>query len=328
MDFASARTTPFKKGSLLFAPMEGVTDTPFRRSIEELFPEWDYLSTDFLRLPSSGKFSKKKYIDHIGEEVLANPKVLKKTSFQVLLNSKVNIKESIRPIEKIGIKHLDINLGCPSPKVNLHKGGAYLLSELETLEKIICEIRQHYSHYLSAKIRIGYKDTKNFEDIIQTLHQAGVDSIIIHGRTREQLYKGKADWGFISKAVEQSSLPIIGNGDIFSIEDIEERFKTGCHSLMVARGALATPWLATLYKESTQTNPAVLDEIRKNFMGDLFTSLEKNYRLYDKTDLFILGRFKHLTRYLFDESNNKNNIRGDLLRAQDLHSYMKIINQL
>lgn len=323
---------PFPPGSLIFAPMEGVTDEVYRLTIKELFPEWDYFNTDFLRIPTQGRYPSKKFEEHIGPRILLRPDWLNKTCFQILTSARAQTIESVRQILKFPIKHLDLNLGCPSAKVNAHLGGAYLLSDLEILSRVLKDIRETFPHHFSVKIRIGYKNTDNYELLLETIEKAGVDSITIHGRTREQLYKGKADWSYIKKAVDQMSIPVIGNGDIWTVEDIENMLEqTGCHSVMLGRGALKTPWLATQYKEygaSIGSNDAFLLEERRHYIRDYFNKLEKNYKDSGKGEEFILRRFKSFSRYLFEDFDDAEALRSNFLRSRRLDQFNHHLDQV
>ncbi|MBT7608428.1 MAG: tRNA-dihydrouridine synthase family protein [Bacteriovoracaceae bacterium] len=330
-----SKTIPFKKNSLLFAPMEGVTDLGYRLAIMDLFPEWDYYSTDFLRLPTHGTFSNKKVIEHIGQEVLLDKNKLNRTCFQILANPQVDLETNIQSIIDIGITHLDLNLGCPSPKVNRHQGGAYLLSELALLKEMLCRIRKVFPYHFSVKIRVGFKDDSLFDEIVTLINECDVDSLTIHGRTREQLYKGIADWSYTKKAVSSSKIPIICNGDIWSLEDIDRAFKnTNCHSVMLGRGALKTPWIAGLYQEYCQgelINDSYLDQYRKNMIPDYFSVLEEKYLQLNKSHEFILGRFKQFCRYIFedfDEGSIERDIHSRALKTQSLSLFTELISNL
>lgn len=294
---------PYTPGSLLFAPMEGVTEESYRQALERAFPEWDMLATDFLRVPSEGLFKPQRIISHYGESVYKNEKLKRKTTFQILTSSRANTQQTVELINELGFQHLDLNIGCPSKKVNTHKGGAYLLSDLPALKKIISVIRESFKSCLTVKIRTGYRNADNFEDLIKFFEDTGVEAITVHARTRDQLYRGLADWSYIKKAVEISSLPIIGNGDIWNVADIDRMFdETGCHSVMIARGALKTPWLATQYREyAGETNEAFLLEERKKFIEVYFYELERAYKKEGKSEENILKRFKALSRYIFDD---------------------------
>ncbi len=319
-----AKTMPYLKGSLLFAPMEGVTDETYRLTIKDLYPEWDYYHTDFLRVPTQGYYQESRYAEHIGQRVLENPAVLSQTGYQILTTARAQTKESVEVISKLPINHLDLNLGCPSKKVNAHKGGAYLLEDLVELRRILGVIREGFSHHFSVKIRIGYKNTDNFDELLDTIQECGVDSLTIHGRTRDQLYKGQADWSFIKRAVERLDIPVIGNGDLWTPEDVEAMFDiTGCYAVMLGRGALKTPWLATLYKEyGTNVNEATLLEERRGRIVDYFNELESNYKEFTPaTEEFILGRFKSFSRYLFEDFDDAEGMRSHFLRSRNLEEF-------
>jgi tRNA-dihydrouridine synthase B len=328
----TSNQVPFKEHSLLFAPMEGVTDLGYRLAIMDVFPEWDYYTTDFIRLPSNGIYSSKKIIQHIGKEVLDDPKKLKKTCLQILASPQVDLESNIKVILDAGITHLDLNLGCPSPKVNRHQGGAYLLSELDLLKTMLERIRQAFPFHFSVKIRVGFKDDTLFEDIIDCINNCQIDSLTIHGRTREQLYKGVSDWSYTKKAVKMSDIPVICNGDIWGLEDIVRAFdETKCHSVMLGRGALKTPWIAGLYKEYSNGqnfSESYLLEYRKNMIYDYFYTLDEKYNKLNKTPEFILGRFKQFSRYLFEDLENISEFYTCLLRSKKLEEFKKLIETL
>lgn len=321
---------PFKPGSLLFAPMEGVTEESYRLAVSRAFPEWDLFATDFLRVPTMGHFKAQKILSHYGESVYKNQKLKKKTTFQILTSERANTQQTVELINELGFEHLDLNLGCPSKKVNAHKGGAYLLSDLPALKNILSTIRKSFNNCFTVKIRIGYKDTNNFEDLLKLIEDEGVEAITIHGRTREQLYRGVADWSYIKKAVEISNLPIIGNGDIWETADIDRMFnETGCHSVMIARGALKTPWLATLYKEhGKEINESFLMQERKKYMEAYFYELEREYKREGKTEENILKRFKALSRYIFDDFDEDGILREGFLRSRTYNEFSDKLESL
>ncbi len=316
------------QGSLIFAPMEGITDGPYRMAIEEAFPEWNYLSTDFLRIPSQGIYSDKKIMEHFGVLDKEMSKVLKKTSFQILTTIKSSTAEHVQKIARLGFEHIDLNVGCPSKKVNGHLGGAYLLSDLPVLRHIIREIRGNFDGVFTAKIRIGYRDDQDFIDILKLLEDEGVDAITLHARTRDQLYQGRADWSYIRKAVEAVKCPVIGNGDCWSLEDISNMFEeTGCHAIMMGRGALKTPWMATLYEEYKDQmhnlNEELIHKQRKSYMDYYFHLLERNYMKKGLDSEQILKRFKSFSRYLFDDYEDADDVRGRFLRSRTLTEFQR-----
>lgn len=321
------------KGSLLFAPMEGITDEPYRMAIQEAFPEWSYLSTDFLRIPSQGEYSEKKIMDHFGEITFHNKKVKNKTAYQILTTERANTVPHIQKIEALGFDHIDINLGCPSKKVNSHHGGAYLLSDLQALQKVISDIRSNFSGLFTAKIRVGFRDDRNFLDILKLLEDEGVEAITLHGRTRDQMYEGRADWSYIKRAVKELTIPLIGNGDCWTLFDIEQMFEeTDCHAIMLGRGALKTPWMATLYEENkdhiSHVNEDYLLFERQRYLDYYFYLLERNYRKKGLEEEQLLRRFKAFSRYLFDDYPNSENLRSSFLRSRSLNEFQDRLGSL
>jgi nifR3 family TIM-barrel protein len=316
----------YPRGSLLFAPMEGVTDPAYRSAIQKLYPEWDYLCTDFLRVPTQGHYTQSKLLKHFGEKLFDSQVHKQKTGYQILTSYRAQTQQTVEKLQDMGMRHLDLNLGCPSKKVNAHLGGAYLLAHPEILREIIQTIRQNFKGNFTVKMRTGYKDTDLFLYLIKMFEDEGVEAITIHGRTRDQLYKGVADWEPIRQAVQTVSIPVIGNGDLWSVDDIMEMFKqTQCHAVMLGRGAMKTPWLAQLYQRFKnspgQLNEVYLLEERKKSLQDYFETLEEEYSAIDVNSDAILKRFKSLSRHLFDDFDEPEQTRSTFLRSRTLDHF-------
>lgn len=300
--------------------MEGVTDDIYRYSVEKAFGGWDYYACDFLRIPAAGKYPSKHIIKHYGKRSFETDFLREKTYYQILASEKSFIENTVALIQEIGFDWLDINLGCPSKTVCKNKGGSFLLSDLKLLETVVTRVRKNFKGHFTAKIRLGYKDDQNFLDILKCLEDCGVEAITIHGRTQDQLYKGRAVWGPIKKAVQHVDIPIVGNGDIWNINDIKQIFnETGCHGAMLARGAMKAPWLASDYKKSIiNTEQDTKDKIQKflsTFLKELIDHQVENNG--------ILKRLKSLSRYMYEDLTNGDQLRAQLLRSQDINAYLK-----
>ncbi len=314
----------FQKGQILFAPMEGITNSLYRRVVYDLYPEWDYFACDFLRIPTTSQYPKKHLIKHFGREHLDGP-FKDKTMYQVLTSENAKTKETIIDLNQLGFKWIDLNLGCPSKTVVKNHGGSYLLKTPKILDRILGEIRQNHDKFFSVKIRIGFEDDSVFEENIKLFSKHQVDAITIHGRTREELYKGKANWDYFKKAKEFTDIPIIGNGDIWTISDISNCYSyTDCDSLMIARGALKRPWLAKFYYQN-------IKETEENSKAEIKSYLFKIHEEYLRDEIKekkILSFLKGLVRYLFDDLTSGEVLKRTCLRSQSLKEFLKIIETL
>lgn len=165
-----------------------------------------------------------------------------------LFGSKIeNTQKAIEIIQKAGISYdfLDLNFGCPVPKVTKTGAGSAWLKKPQKLKEYVSQIVAYSSKPVTAKIRLGWNAKSiNFLDVIENLEQAGVVAITIHARTSEQMYSGKADWEILRGLKHKMKATLIISGDIFSLEDaIEAQSITGADAIMVARGAVGNPYL-------------------------------------------------------------------------------------
>lgn len=320
------KLSPVPHGSLFFAPMEGITDESFRKTILKLYPEWDYLATDFLRVPSAGKYPNKHLIRHFGKDLFEIPWIQDKTMFQILTSHKAFTVEMVKQIEELQVPWMDMNIGCPSPTVCKNRGGSFLLTDLVSLRGLVRNIRQNYSGRFTAKIRIGYSDTSGFEDSIKMLNDEGVEMITVHGRTRDDMYKAPARWSFIERAVQISQVPVIGNGDVWAASDVDRMLKeTGCHGVMIARGALKAPWIVQDYKRGyfTPTKEETFLKI-KTFFTDYRNLLESE----NISVRGLLKQSKSVSRFMLEGIEGSEMTRRQLLLAQTVPEFYSVIDNL
>jgi len=160
-----------------------------------------------------------------------------------LMGSKIkSLVSAAKIVEKKGASLIDINMGCPDPKVRAQGAGSSLLTDHTLIFEIISSLVTAVSIPITAKIRL--KDNSDGVKIARVLEQAGCSAIGVHARTAKQKYSGKADWSSIKDIKEAVSIPVIGNGDIFSAFDAQEMLKlTGCDFVMIGRGAIGNPFI-------------------------------------------------------------------------------------
>ena len=226
-----------KKDLVALAPLAGYTDLPFRHVVKKFG-----VDLTFSEMISANALvhNSRKSFKMLEKSPLEIPYIVQIATGDVDVARKT--VEILNDIE--GIDGIDLNCGCPVPKVVSQNSGSSLLQDLDQLARVLETIKKYSNKcYTSVKSRLGFSE-KIPEEIARAVEKAGADFLTLHGRTRAGKYKAPVDYDAIRRAKEAVAIPIIANGDITSVERVREvRKATGCDGVMIGRGAVGNPWI-------------------------------------------------------------------------------------
>lgn len=227
------------ENNIFLAPMAGVTDLAFRIICKQMGAGLVFSEM----VSSKGMY----YNDEKTKELTTIDKKERPVALQIfgsdpmimanIVENKLNMREDIDII--------DINMGCPAPKIVKNGDGSAIMKNPELASEILKSVVKVSAKPVTVKIRMGWDiDNVNGLEIAKIAEDAGVSALTIHARTRDMFYSGEADWNFITKVKEHISIPVIGNGDVFMPKDGLELIKTtGCDAIAIGRGCMGNPWI-------------------------------------------------------------------------------------
>ncbi len=278
------------KGNLILAPMAGVTDLPFRLLCKEMGA--DLIYTEMVS-------AKGIYYDNKNTEgLLQVMEEERPVSLQLFGSDPQLMAEMAKKIEYRNFDILDINMGCPVPKVVNNGEGSALMKNPKQIGKIVRAVSQAIDKPLSVKIRKGFSNEEcNAVEVAKIIEDNGAAAVAIHGRSREQYYSGKADWDVIARVKDAVSIPVFGNGDVTSPETAKQLLDyTGCDGIMIARGVRGNPWLFSQIKTYLQTG----EHLPKPSIKEVADMIKRHGRLqvqYKGEYLGIREMRKHVAWY-------------------------------
>ncbi len=223
--------------NVILAPMAGVTDLPFRLLCKE-----QGVGLNCMEMVSAKAIY---YNNRNTEDLMTIHPKETPVSLQLFGSDPDIISEMAKRIEERPFAILDINMGCPVPKVVNNGEGSALMKDPKLVEEILSKLVKAIHKPVTVKIRKGFNDaTVNAVEIARIAEGCGVAAVAVHGRTREQYYSGRADWDIIAAVKDAVKIPVIGNGDVVDAHSAKEMLKqTGCDGIMVGRAAQGNPWI-------------------------------------------------------------------------------------
>jgi len=271
---------------LILSPMAGVTDYTFRRLIKRRGGVGLVVS-EFISVEGLTRHNpKSKRQMQFDEEE-------RPFAVQIFGGNPERMAMGAEMAEEVGADILDVNCGCPAPKVVKNGGGSGLLKDLPRLETILKEIKKSISIPLTLKLRTGFSDASiNCVDAAKMAEQCGVEHIQLHGRTKEQGYKGMANWDWVREIKKAVKIPVSGNGDVTTIEYGLRRWReTGCDGILIGRGAMQNPWIFRQFQDALEGREPYQPDLeeKKAVLLEFFEMLRE-----ELPEIVALGKMKQL----------------------------------
>jgi nifR3 family TIM-barrel protein len=269
-------------GDAILAPMDGYSDWPFRSLCSALGSAMSY--TEFVRSEA---------ITHAYEVTLPRftfEEPERPVVFQIYGDDPEEILKAALRIQELSPDIIDINMGCPSKTVATRGAGVGLMRTPIKIAQIFRKLTAALKVPVTGKIRLGWEDLRNYLLVARIVEENGGAALAIHGRTKEQGYRGEADWDAIAEVKAAVKIPVIGNGDVKTPADIDRMKQyTGCEAVMIGRAAVGNPWIFSRL-ERTQVTPEMVHRM-------VCQHLERNVTFYGSHKGMILFR-KHAMQYL------------------------------
>lgn len=297
------------------APMQDVTDLTFMRLLGK-YGVPDYFFTEYFRVHDHSILDQP-IVDSILHHDTGRP-----VFAQMIGEDTFHLKRTAQALQELPVAGIDLNMGCPAPKVYRKNVGGGLLRDPEKVESIFAVLRQTCKGRFTVKMRIGFEDDRNYGAILDLINQYEVDSLSIHGRTVRQMYRGDVDYERIALAVKQVNCPVFANGNIFSVQKAEAvKEQTRCHGVMIGRSAIRNPWIFRQIRDkgSGKSFAPLLKDVRV-YVDDLWQAAERP----DLPDRNRLNRMKKFLNFVGQGVDPEGRFLHDMRRAREVADFFAI----
>jgi nifR3 family TIM-barrel protein len=296
--------------NVVLAPMEGVTDLPFRRLVRHIggpgLTCTEFIAASGLHL-GRGKMWETAQFDSDERPI----------SVQIYGKEPKVMAEAARVVQDLGADICDINMGCPSKKVCAHSGGSALMRDPKLATAIVRSVRAAIEIPLTVKMRSGFDaENRNADTLAYQCQEEGAEAVTIHWRTRADRYSGERQVDRIAAAVDRLQIPVVGNGDIIDLDSAKAMFQdTGCAGIMIGRGAIRNPWLPLQITRWQAGLPHLTIESaeKKRIMLRYFDAI---YTRLDQHEKGTMGRMKMLAKHFTIDLPHGKAFQRHLLHAQ------------
>lgn len=304
----------------ILAPMAGVTDLPFRLLCKEQGAGLLCMEMVSAKAIQYNNKNTKALLEIHPEEL--------PVSLQLFGSEPDTISEIAKRIEELPFAILDLNMGCPVPKIVRNGEGSALMKNPKLVYEIVSKTAKAIQKPVTVKIRKGFDDTCiNAVEIAKIIEEAGASAVAVHGRTREQYYSGKADWDIIRQVKEAVSIPVIGNGDVVSGESaIAMMQQTGCDGVMIGRGAQGNPWIFSELLEYEKTG-MIPPRPTKEEMNQMILKHARLQLQYKGEYLGIREMRKHVSWYTTGLPNSAK-LRAKINAVESFQELEELLNSI
>ncbi len=300
--------------NLILAPMSGVTNSAFRRLILRYNPgAVGLVVTEFISIEGLTRQNVK------SRKMLAFRESERPISIQLFGYDIPRMVEAAKMVEDEGAQIVDINSGCPVPKVVKKGGGCELMRQPTHLGKMISEVKNAVSIPVTLKIRAGWDcNNRNALEVARVAEESGVSMLTVHGRTRTEMYRGLADWELVQNVATSLRIPVVGSGDICDYASARERSHEGLSGYMIGRAALANPWVFSEIVAQDRglafARPADTETVK--VIEDYLTILEE-----EELEKVIIGRLKQFCSQVTRRVRGSARARKELLTSHSIAQF-------